>query len=110
MFVFILILALKKKKRMFGYSVKVFRVHFGNSLVTLKPDRCPFVSVNKQRVPGPGGAAGLALGTEPGPLGKGGRTSGLWLRSEAHFAPSFFDLLVATTWCSLHGVLMAYGI
>lgn len=75
---------------MFGYSVKVFRVHFGNSLVTLKPDRCPFVSVNKQRVPGPGGAAGLALGTEPGPLGKGGEDVGALAQERSPLRPFFF--------------------
>lgn len=75
---------------MFGYSVKVFRVHFGNSLVTLKPDRCPFVSVNKQRVPGPGGAAGLALGTEPGPLGKVGEDVGALAQERSPLRAFFF--------------------
>lgn len=95
---------------MFGYSVKVFRVHFGNSLVTLKPDRCPFVSVNKQRVPGPGRTAGLAVtvGTESGPLV--GEDVGALAQEHSPLRPFFFDLLVATTWCSLHGVLMAHGV
>lgn len=78
---------------MFGYSVKVFHVHLGNSPAILKPDRCLFVSVSINTACR---ARTRTAAVTEGPARCSGGTPQPRSGGEPAF-PHLFDLLIETT-------------
>lgn len=114
MFAFVLILAKekkRKKKRLFGYSVKVLSCpawKLPSCSETGQAESISF-SVNKQCVPG---LDSTSAGSRSVPRSCQGfrRPARPEFRSKAFLPPWVFDLLTGTTPCSLRGIWMAYDI